>query len=58
MIDIGTIGLNDCIVLQGGKIGRVIKCTEKPSITIETENGKRVTVTQANSHLIQSVGDI
>lgn len=55
MIDITSIGLNAFIVFQDGRTGHVIKCTEKPSITVQFENGKRVVITEANVNIIQCV---
>lgn len=46
-VDIGYLGLGDMVFYKGQK-GYVEKCTEKPSVTIRFEDGKRKVFTEAN----------
>lgn len=49
-VDISDTGLGDMVNHKTLGLGEVIKCTEKPSITVEFTNGGKMTFTQKTAY--------
>lgn len=57
MVDIASLGLGDSVRHKRLGKGKVIECTEKPSIRVEFSNGGRMNFTQQTAYNLFEIGD-